>query len=76
MNCQIVSPERKKIYKRVKSISLPTLTGQVQILPRHAEIFTSLQTGEIVLKLQDKKETINIKEGVCYFKDNWCYVVL
>ncbi len=76
MNCQIVSPQRKKTYKRVKGISLPTPTGMVQILPSHAEMFVSLQAGEIVLKLPDKEEVINIKEGVCYFKDNWCYVVL
>ncbi len=53
---QIVTPEREVLAEQVDSLSCPTTTGQITILPGHVPIISNLQAGELVLKIAGKAE--------------------
>jgi len=77
INCTITSPKKTTVYKNVQNITLPALSGQMQILSGHAESFILLQKGNIVLQQTGKeRETIQNAGGECYIKDNTVTIIL
>ncbi|HDH31477.1 MAG TPA: hypothetical protein ENH26_01740, partial [Candidatus Wolfebacteria bacterium] len=61
----------------VRSITLPAFSGQMQILPGHAESFILLQKGDIsLLQLNKLSEIIQIINGECYVKNDVVKVIL
>ncbi len=77
INCTITSPKKTTVYKNVRSITLPAFSGQMQILPGHAESFILLQKGDIsLLQLNKLSEIIQIINGECYVKNDVVKVIL
>lgn len=77
INCTITSLKKTKLYKNVQSITLPASSGQMQILPDHAESFILLKQGNLTLQSPSKQEEIiQIQSGSCYIKDNAVTVIL
>lgn len=77
INCTITSPEKTTTYKNIQSIVLPAFSGQIQILPDHAESFVLLQQGNISLhQLNKGSEVIQIMNGECHIKDNVVMIIL
>ena len=75
--CKITSPKQTVTYKDIQSITFPALSGQIQILPGHAEAFILLQEGDVILQRSDKKsEVVQITSGECHVKDNVATVIL
>lgn len=75
MQCIIVSSKNKQKFKKVQSITLPAFSGELQVLPDHAESFIALRQGKIILK-SDKVNTIPIENGICDIKDNIVTIIL
>lgn len=77
MNCTITSLKTTKNYKNIQSIILPASSGQMQILPNHAESFILLKQGNLALQPSSKQEEIiQIQSGLCYIKNNAVVVIL
>lgn len=77
INCTITSPKQTIIYKNVQSITLPAFSGQMQILPGHAESFILLQKGELVLsQLNGQSKIIQTINSECYIKNDIVTVIL
>ena len=77
INCTITSPKKTMVYKKVQSIILPALSGQMQILPGHAESFILLQKGNISLRqLSKESEIIQNINGECYIKNDVVTIIL
>ncbi len=51
--CEIVTPERIVYNHEVRMVVAMTKTGEIGILPLHAPLVSTLETGEIRLKLGD-----------------------
>ncbi len=45
LKLEIVTPERKVFDEAVDSVTVPTATGEVGILPNHAPLISSLKPG-------------------------------
>lgn len=75
MRCTIISPENKRQFEKVQSITLPAFSGEFQILPGHAESFIALRQGKIILE-SEKINTIPLEGGICYIKDNITTIIL
>lgn len=75
MQCFIISAKNKQPFEKVQSITLPAFSGELQILPGHAESFIVLRQGKIILK-NKKINAINIEEGICYIKDDIATIIL
>jgi F0F1-type ATP synthase epsilon subunit len=77
ISCTITSPKKTTVYKKVQSIILPALSGQMQILPGHAESFILLREGNISLRqLNKENEIIQNINGECHIKDNEVVIIL
>ncbi len=76
LNCKIISTKKTDVYENLESVVLMTPSGEVQILPEHAEYFSLLVKGVIYLKKQNKTEELEIDEGVCYFSDDNLSIII
>ncbi len=77
IKCSVTSSTKTDVYKDILSVTLPAFSGQMQILPDHAEAFVLLQKGSIFLrKLSKQSENIQIISGECYIKDDTITIIL
>lgn len=67
----LITTPTKLLYKyKVKHLSVPTLGGQIQILPSHSPMVTMLDTGEIKLTESQECVKIIINGGVLNVSEN------
>ncbi len=57
LHLQIITPEKTVFDDEVEQVTLPTNSGQITILPHHANLITSIEPGELVYK-RHSKETL------------------
>ncbi len=76
MDCNIISSTSNDIYHNLVAVNLPVPSGQIQILPKHAEMFTVLVTGDILLQFNREKKIISISGGECHVQDNMVTIIL
>lgn len=77
IECQVLTTNKKLFSDRIRSISVPAVRGQMQILPDHAESFVLLQEGELELVTkQGKLKTIKIEEGLLHIQNNRLVILL
>ena len=56
INFEIVTPERTLLKEEIRQVTLPTLEGQITVLPDHIPLIAVLVPGEIVVKKEDGEE--------------------
>jgi F0F1-type ATP synthase epsilon subunit len=77
INCAIATPEKMTNYQSLASLVLPADSGEMQVLPGHAECFVLLQKGEIVLHHQSgEKNVLAIDGGECHIENNLVQIIL
>lgn len=54
----ILTPDKTIFEDRVASITAPGSMGYFQVLPNHAGMITTLQTGKLEILLQEKKRLV------------------
>lgn len=54
MRLNIVTPEKKIYQADIDQVSLPTLDGEITILPHHIPLMTQIVPGELTIKAQGK----------------------
>ena len=72
---EILSPEGQIFNDAIDEVILPTLQGEIAILPHHAPIFTKLSEGEIVIKKEGKEHYIAITGGFLEVNNNKVHVL-
>ena len=64
MKMEIVTPHGVIFNGDVKSVTLPGKEGEFGVLPQHASLMTTMQSGVIeILKADDSKELVAIDWG-------------
>jgi F0F1-type ATP synthase epsilon subunit len=76
MQCVISSAENKQEFKDITSITLPAYSGELQVLPGHAESFIILQRGQVFLDNGEKLKAVSISGGVCCIKSDSVSIML
>jgi F-type H+-transporting ATPase subunit epsilon len=68
----VIISHKDIIYKAdsVLSVSLPTETGEIQILKDHADLITVLNQGVIFVKQHDNQKKILISSGFAQIQSN------
>jgi len=56
MRLNIVTPEKKIFEDEVDSVSLPTLDGEITVLPHHVPLMTQIKPGELTIRAHNKIE--------------------
>lgn len=60
---QIITPDRVAYEEEVDALTVPSITGQLGILPRHIGLLTPLADGEIKIKKGPDELFLAIGEG-------------
>lgn len=65
----ISTPERKVLEEQIESISLPTVDGQITILPHHLPLTTVLKAGELLVRANGEEKPFAIGGGFAEIHD-------
>ena len=64
MNLIVLTPEQELYHGPVKSVKVPAIEGQFEILANHAPIVAALEKGNIrVIDGKGEKSTFSIENG-------------
>ena len=67
---EIITPENIVYKDKVDEIIVPTVNGQITILPNHIGLLTQTAHGELVVKKGDVKQIIAITNGFLEVANN------
>lgn len=59
---KVISPQKVVLETKVRSVTLPTVEGEITVLPRHAPIYTLIKGGEVIARTE-KGEEISMAVG-------------
>ena len=59
----IATPEREVYRDTINSVSLPTLDGEITVLPHHVPVSTILKSGELVIRKDDESRPYAVSGG-------------
>ncbi len=76
LNFQIVTPERTLLSEQIDSLTCPTTSGEITVLPNHIPLISSLQPGELIAKTADKIEYFAVSGGFVEVRPGSNVVVL
>ena len=60
---EIITPEKVVLKDEVDEVIVPTITGELAILPNHAQILTKINPGELVIRKNNKDQSFAILGG-------------
>lgn len=67
---EIITPE-KTIYKEeVSEVVVPTVDGEITILPNHINLLTQVKPGELIVKKGENYDSLAITSGFLEVDDN------
>ena len=61
---KIVTPERVTYDKTIQAVSIPTVEGEITVLPDHIPLIAAMQPGELRIKADGKEEFFSTTRGV------------
>src|SRR5215203_2004949 len=67
---EIVTPEKKVFDETVDSVTVPTATGEVGILPNHAPLISSLKSGILSYTNRGASEKLVVSGGFVEVSSN------
>ena len=70
LKLEIVTPERRVFDETVDTVTVPTATGEVGILPNHAPLISSLKPGILSYTIQGATERMVISGGFIEVNSN------
>ncbi len=70
LHLQIITPDRIAYSESIDRVSVPALTGQLTILPKHTRLFSQLTSGEVKLLTGDEEYVLAIGSGFVEVEKN------
>jgi len=70
LNLEIVTPEKKVFDETVDSVTVPTATGEVGILPNHAPLISALKSGILAYSHKGATEKLVVSGGFIEVSSN------
>lgn len=63
LHIKVVTPEKEILSEEVDEVVVPTITGELAILPQHVAVLTQLAPGELQIKKGGKTEHLVVIGG-------------
>jgi F-type H+-transporting ATPase subunit epsilon len=73
---KIVTPEKIIFEKEINSVTLPTTTGEITVLPNHVPLLTQLTAGELTIKTEQEIIHLAVSRGFVEVKPGSVVTVL
>ncbi len=76
LQVQLITPERTLISEEIASLSCPTTDGQITILPGHAPLVATLESGELIARNGGDDRYLHVAGGFIEVRKNNQIVIL
>lgn len=63
LHLQLVTPQRVVLSEELDSVSCPTSQGEITVLPGHAALVATLNSGELVGRVGNNEHNIHVAGG-------------
>ena len=67
---EIITPVKVVLKEEIDEITIPTINGEISILPNHLDLFTKITPGEMIIKRNNKLEPFAIMGGFLEITNN------
>src|SRR5947207_14574852 len=64
LRLEIVTPEATVYSEDVEMVTLPTVEGQIGILPQHVPLMTQMVPGEMIVRKNGQNRFLAVGEGL------------
>jgi F-type H+-transporting ATPase subunit epsilon len=73
---RVLSKEGIRFNGVVQSITLPSITGEITILPHHISLLSGLKQGKVKFLQNSGSTTLDIISGFARFVNNECVLTI
>lgn len=70
MKLKIIAPDKTLFEGDVRMVKLPGTLGQFTVLEHHAPLVSTLTEGEIIYKIGEGEQNVDVRGGVAEVRDN------
>lgn len=70
MNLQIITPEKVIYDGEIEELIVPTVNGEIAILPHHINLLTQVVPGEMTMKQNGKEQHVAVTGGFLQITDD------
>lgn len=70
LKLKIITPERTVFEEMVDSVTIPTTLGEIGIFPHHIPLVSTLDSGDVVAKINGEEIPMAVSGGFIETKDN------
>lgn len=63
LKLKIITPRKIVLEEEVLSVTVPTTSGEITVLPRHEKLFSIITEGIIKIKKKDQEDYLSIGGG-------------
>lgn len=63
MHLEIITPEKVVFSEEIEELIVPTVNGEIAILPHHVNLLTQLEPGEMTIKQKGKLHHLAVTGG-------------
>src|SRR6185503_20383990 len=63
LKLEIVTPEKKVLDESVDSVTVPTATGEIGVLPNHAPLISALKSGILTYTVKGATDKLVVSGG-------------
>ena len=70
LKLEIVTPERKVFGDEVDSVTVPTVSGEIGLLPNHAPLISALKPGVLSYSVRGQVERMVVSSGFVELSGN------
>jgi len=67
---EIITPEKIVFKDEIDEAIIPTVNGEIAILPYHIGLVTQVSPGELIIKKNNRRQSIAITEGFLEVSNN------
>ncbi|MDD5751255.1 MAG: ATP synthase F1 subunit epsilon [Candidatus Peribacteraceae bacterium] len=64
LQLEIITPDRTMFEGEVASVSLPTATGEITVLPHHIPLMSIITPGMVTIREKGKEQVLAVSRGV------------
>ena len=69
ITCKIFSVKENNTYKNVSSATIDWANREIEILPGHAELFATVNSGKLIIKRDGEENEIVLTGAVINFEN-------
>lgn len=64
MYLEILTPDQKVFSGEITSVQVPGVAGRFEVLPKHAAIISTLEKGDVTIRMSKEEKVFKIDSGV------------